>query len=89
MAIIANKNIKELIGKVSSTKMEKTLVVEVDKVKMHSLYKKRFIKTKKYYAHVEADANVTEGDVVRIQESKPTSKLKRWKFIEIVKKHQE
>ncbi len=89
MAIIGNKNIKELVGTVSSTKMEKTLVVEVDKVKMHSLYKKRYIRTKKYYAHIDSDIKVSEGDVVRIQEAKPTSKLKRWKFIDIVKKHQE
>ena len=89
MAIIGNKNIKELVGEVTSTKMEKTLVVAVDTVKMHPLYKKRYIRTKKYYAHVDMEAKVSEGDIVKIQESKPTSKLKRWKFIEIVKKHQE
>ena len=89
MAIIGNKNIKEFVGEVVSTKMSKTLVVKVDKVKMHPLYIKRHIRSKKYYAHIPEDWKVAEWDIVKIRESRPYSKLKRWIFVEIVKKHQE
>ncbi len=84
MVIIWDKNIKELVGKVVSDKMQKSLVVVVERVKSHPLYKKRFVVRKKYYVH---DENETAkiGDTVRIRESKPISKLKRWTLIEIVK----
>lgn len=76
MVIIWTKNIKELEGLVVSDKMNKTRVVEVRSVKVHPLYKKRFIVKKKYYAHDEA--NVTKaGDTVVIRESRPMSRLKR------------
>lgn len=89
MAIIGNKNIKEFVGEVVSTKMSRTLVVKIDKVKMHPLYKKRYIRSKKYYAHIPENWKVTEWDIVKIREARPYSKLKRWIFVEIVKKHQE
>jgi len=64
--------------------MQKSLVVEVENVKVHPLYKKRFVVKKKYYVH---DENETAKiwDVVKIRESKPISKLKRWTLLEIVK----
>lgn len=84
MVIIWDKNIKELVGKVVSDKMQKSLVVVVERVKSHPLYKKRFVVRKKYYVH---DENETAkiGDTVRIRESKPISKLKRWTLIDIIK----
>ncbi len=81
MAIIWNKNIKELIGEVISDKTDKTRVVLVKSVKVHPLYRKRFIVRKKYYAH---DAqNISKiGDMVKIREIKPISKLKKWALVE-------
>ena len=68
-------------GVVTSTKMDKTIVVSVHTYKSHAKYKKRFRVTKKFYAH---DANNTclEGDVVTIKETRPLSKLKRWELLE-------
>ena len=83
MVVIGDKNIKELTGKVLSSKGDKTITVAVDRVKMHPLYKKRYTVTKKYYAHDEANTS-KEGDVVRIRETRPMSKLKRWLFIEVI-----
>lgn len=83
MVVIGTKNIKELTGKVLSTKMQSTLVVEVSRAKTHPLYKKTFVSKKKYYVHSTNDA-VQEWDMVRIRESKPISKLKRWVLLEIV-----
>ncbi len=85
MVIIGDKNIKELTGKVVSAKMHKSLVIAVERVKNHPLYRKRYTITKKYYAHDE-NSEAHEGDIVRIRETKPMSKLKRWTLIEIVKK---
>lgn len=84
MVIIGNKNIKELVWKVVSDKMDKTLVIEVDIVKTHPLYKKRFVVQKKYYVHDENNEG-TVWDTVKIREAKPTSKTKRWALVEIVK----
>jgi small subunit ribosomal protein S17 len=72
----AVRNPKEMVGRVVSAKMQKTVVVAVDKVKVHPKYKKRFKVTKKYYAHSEEEFAV--GDKVRIKEHKPVSKTKRW-----------
>ncbi len=88
MAIIGWKNIKELVGEVVSTKMLKTLTVKVDTVKMHPLYKKRYIRSKKYYAHIEDNSNISVWDIVKIRAYRPTSKLKRWIYIETLKKVQ-
>ena len=81
MAIIWNKNIKEFIGEVISDKTDKARVVLVKSVKVHPLYRKRFVVRKKYYAH---DAqNVSKiGDMVKIREIKPISKLKKWALVE-------
>ncbi len=76
---------KELVGKVVSDKMNKTVVVEVERVVPHPLYKKMIRKRKKFYAH-DPENKAKEGDMVKIRECKPYSKLKRWKVIEIFKK---
>ncbi len=83
MAIIWNKNIKELIGEVISDKTDKTRVVLVKSVKVHPLYRKRFIVRKKYYAHDVQNISKI-GDMVKIREIKPISKLKKWALVEKV-----
>ncbi|MBP7007619.1 30S ribosomal protein S17, partial [Patescibacteria group bacterium] len=60
-----------------SAKADKTLVVEVKRVTMHPLYKKRFTVKKKYYVHDEVNA-YKEGDTVTFLQTRPLSKLKRW-----------
>ncbi|MCC7428004.1 MAG: 30S ribosomal protein S17 [Alphaproteobacteria bacterium] len=72
-----------LTGRVVSDKMDKTVVVSVERRVMHPLYKKFIRRSKKYHAHDEQNACKT-GDVVRIEESRPLSKLKRWVVIERV-----
>lgn len=84
MAVLWNKQIKELIGKVVSTKMENTIVVSIPVVKMHPIYKKRYTQYKKCYAHIENTQECIVGDRVKIRQSKPISKLKRWSFTEKV-----
>ena len=76
---------KILIGTVTSNKMQKTIVVEVTRKKAHPLYARVISIRKKFYAHDEKnEAHV--GDVVSIEESRPLSRLKRWKLKEIVRK---
>lgn len=72
-------------GRVVSDKMEKTIVVAVENLVEHPLYKKRVRRTKKFHAHDETnDAHV--GDVVRIAETRPVSKQKTWRLLEIVRR---
>ena len=72
-------------GTVVSTKMEKTVIVAVvDRVR-HSRYQKTMQRTTRIYAHDEAN-DLKEGDRVRVQETRPTSKLKRWRVIEVVER---
>ena len=73
------------VGQVVSTKMQKTIVVEVDMKKAHPLYKRVISRSKKFYAHDEENKALV-GDVVRIEETRPTSKLKRWRLVEIVRR---
>lgn len=73
---------KIMNGIVVSDKMEKTVVVSVEKIKIHPLYKKRFRRNGKYKAHNELGAKV--GDVVVIEEHSPISKDKRWIVKEII-----
>ena len=76
---------KERIGVVSSNKMEKSIVVsEVKRVK-HPMYGKFVLNTKKYVAHDENN-DCNEGDKVRIMETRPLSKSKRWRLIEILER---
>ena len=81
-----NRNLrKERIGVVSSNKMEKSIVVsEVKRVK-HPMYGKFVLKTKKYVAHDEKN-DCNEGDTVRIMETRPLSKSKRWRLVEILER---
>ena len=76
---------KVLLGTVTSNKMKKTIVVEVTRKKAHALYGRVISIRKKFYAHDEKnEAHI--GDVVRIEESRPLSRLKRWTLKEIVRK---
>ena len=76
---------KEVIGKVVSSKMQKTIVVQVVRQKSHSFYGRVISKSKKFYAHDEKnEAHV--GDFVKLEETRPLSKLKRWKLKEILQK---
>ncbi len=74
-----------LVGKVVSDKMDKTVVVAVEKVVVHPLYRRRMKKTSKYHAHDDANS-CREGDRVRIVASRPLSKLKRWRVREILER---
>lgn len=76
---------KEQIGKVVSNKMDKTIVVAVETYKKHDLYHKRIKYTKKFKSHDENN-EAQIGDVVRIMETRPLSKDKRWRLVEIVEK---
>ena len=76
---------KEVVGEVVSNKMNKTIVVEVTRKKSHALYGRVISIGKKFYAHDEKnEAHV--GDVVRLEETRPLSKLKRWRLKEIIRK---
>lgn len=75
---------RPLTGIVTSTKMDKTAVVSVVRIKVHPTYKKRLRVKKKYHAHDEI--GVKEGDQVKIKECRPISKTKKWRIIEIIKK---
>src|SRR5215471_8731260 len=76
---------KTLIGKVVSTKMAKTIVVEVRRQKAHPFYKRVVSRSKKFYAHDE-QGTAHLGDFVKIEETRPLSKLKRWQLKEIVQR---
>ena len=75
----------EKVGEVVSTSMQKTIVVEVEMRKAHPKYKRVVRSTKKFYAHDE-QGSARVGDVVRIRETRPLSKLKRWSLEEIVRR---
>jgi small subunit ribosomal protein S17 len=75
----------EKIGEVVSTKMTKTIVIEVSRRVPHPLYKRIIGKRKKFYAHDE-ESNAKLGDVVRIVECRPLSKTKRWKLAEVIRR---
>ena len=74
---------KERIGVVTSNKMDKTITVAVKWKEKHPIYGKFVNKTKKYHAHDEKnECNI--GDTVRLRETRPLSKLKRWRLVEII-----
>ncbi len=75
----------EKIGEVVSAKMAKTIVVQVSRRVPHPLYKRIITKRKKFYAH-DAESTAKLGDVVRIIECRPLSKLKRWRLGEVVRR---
>jgi small subunit ribosomal protein S17 len=74
---------QELTGVVTSAKMEKTIIVKVTRLVQHKLYRRVIRVTKKFYAHDEA-RKAKAGDTVRIVETRPLSKLKRWRLVEVV-----
>lgn len=76
---------KTLIGKVVSTKMAKTIVVEVGRQKAHPFYKRVVKRSKRFYAHDEK-TTAHLGDWVRIEETRPLSKLKRWQLKDIIQR---
>jgi small subunit ribosomal protein S17 len=76
---------KVRVGKVVSDKMDKTIVVAVEEIVKHRLYNKTIRRTVKFKAHDETDQAKT-GDTVRIMETRPLSKDKRWRLVEIVGK---
>jgi small subunit ribosomal protein S17 len=81
-------NRKERVGEVISNKMTKTIVVRVERRFPHPQFKKVVTSFSKFYAHDEkSEAKV--GDRVRIQESRPLSKLKRWRLVEVVERNAE
>ena len=73
---------KIIIGKVISTKQQKTATVLVDRMVIHPLYKKRYMRSKKYQVHDEL--GVVVGQNVKFVASKPYSKSKKWKIIEVI-----
>ncbi|HET8638333.1 MAG TPA: 30S ribosomal protein S17 [Acidobacteriaceae bacterium] len=75
----------EKVGEVVSTKMQKTIVVEVEMRKAHPKYRRVMKTNKKFYAHDEQNT-ARVGDMVRIRETRPLSKLKRWNLEEIVRR---
>ena len=82
---MADSNRRELVGMVLPSKMDKTVVVQVTRKFAHPVYKKFVSKNKKYY--VDNPNNVAQsGDIVKIIETRPLSKLKRWRLVEITKK---
>lgn len=84
--MVAEKKIrKQRIGVVSSNKMDKTITVVVERKLQHPMYGKFVKKTKKFTAHdVNNDCNI--GDTVKIMETRPLSKKKRWRLIEVLKR---
>jgi small subunit ribosomal protein S17 len=74
---------QEVTGVVTSAKMEKTIIVKVTRLVQHKLYRRVIRVSKKFYAHDE-ERKARTGDTVRIVETRPLSKLKRWRLAEIV-----
>jgi small subunit ribosomal protein S17 len=76
------------VGRVVSDKMDKTVTVAVDYLKPHPLYRKIIRKTSKFHAHDEENS-CKVGDMVRIEETRPMSRTKRWLVVEIVQRGEE
>lgn len=79
---------RQIVGKVISDKMNKTIVVQVERKVKHPLYGKYLRKFSKMYAHDEDNA-CQVGDLVLIQQTRPLSKTKRWKLVEILKREEQ
>ena len=82
---IERKSRKTRIGVVSSDKMEKTITITVERKVKHPLYVKFLKKSSSFHAHDESNS-AGIGDVVRIMETRPLSKTKRWRLVEIIEK---
>ncbi len=85
---MAREQRKVLVGRVTSDKMDKTIVVQVERLKRHTRYGKVIRFHKKYKAHDEENS-AHVGDIVKIIESRPISKEKRWALVEILNQPQE
>ena len=79
---------KERVGEVLPSKMAKTIVVRVERRFAHPVFKKVVTQYKKFYAHDEK-CEAKPGDRVRIEETRPFSKLKRWRLVEVVERNTE
>ena len=78
-----DRNVQTLVGKVVSNAMDKTVVVSVERLVKHKLYKKYMKRSKKYYAHDEKNTfNV--GDTVELKATRPMSKTKRWRASKLI-----
>ncbi len=82
---IERKDRKQRIGRVVSNRMDKSITVAVERQIKHPIYGKFITKTKKYMTHDEENA-ANPGDLVRIMETRPLSKTKRWRLLEIIEK---
>ena len=76
---------QQKVGRVVSNKMDKTIVVSVESLKRHRIYKRTYRQTKRFHAHDEENT-CQIGDLVRIEESRPLSKTKHWRLVEIIKR---
>jgi small subunit ribosomal protein S17 len=72
------------VGRVVSDKMDKTRIVVVESLKKHRIYKRTYKQTKRFHVHDEENLSHL-GDLIRIEESRPMSKLKRWRLVEIIR----
>lgn len=79
----ANKKVR--VGVVVSDKMQKTVIVEYKRLVPHPIYKKRIRRTKRFVAHDEREI-AKVGDVVKIEETRPLSKTKKWRVIKVLQK---
>jgi len=87
-AATPEKNQRKLLGRVTSTKMQKTLVVRVERRVRDPMMGKTITRSKKYHAHVES-GEFGEGDLVLIEETRPMSRTKTWKVVKLVEKAKE
>jgi len=85
MEAVVRKLRKTKTGTVVSTKMDKTISVKVERRLMHPLYGKFVKRSKKFFAHDEENT-CAMGDLVRIMETRPLSKMKRWRLVEVVER---
>ena len=82
---VVKKRHQQKVGVVVSNKMQKTIVVAVESLKKHRIYKRTYKQTKRFHAHDEENS-CQIGDLVRIEETRPLSKTKRWRLVEIIKR---
>ncbi|GAC1389528.1 MAG: hypothetical protein NVS4B11_03190 [Ktedonobacteraceae bacterium] len=76
---------QQKVGRVVSNKMNKTIVVIVESLKKHRIYKRTYKQTKRFYVHDEENTCVI-GDMVRIEACPPVSRLKRWRLVEVIRR---
>lgn len=88
MSGVGRNESRTRVGTVVSDKMSKTVVVSVETTMRHPLYEKAVRRARKFYAH-DADDGCKVGDLVRIAETRPLSKLKRWRVVEVIERARE